>query len=353
MTPLQFRPLVKRARWGGTRLGTLLGKSVGTETDYAESWEFSDHGPDQSVIVGGACDGLTLQQLVRDHDLNHKLFGRHAGLKQFPLLVKFLDASDRLSVQVHPNDIQARVYQAGENGKTEAWVVVSAEPQAKVFAGLKSHIDAFRLERHLKDGTLDECLHPVEVQAGDCLFIPAGTVHAIGEGIVLAEVQQSSDLTFRLSDWGRLGANGLPRELHIEESLACIDWNRGPVDPVRPRLVVAFRESRSGYYETEELVACDYFVLHRHRGTTRFSVNEHDCFHALLVLQGRGELVNGGESIPLTTGSSVLVPAACSESVEIVPHGEIVVLDAFLPSETSWAPKTDADVEQEVVPMRR
>lgn len=346
MTPLRFKPLVKRARWGGTRLGSVLGKPTGTETDYAESWEFSDHGADQSVIVGGPWDGITLQDFTRHY--NEALFGRHSGLKQFPLLVKFLDASDRLSVQVHPNDIQARILHPGENGKTEAWVIVDAQPGACVYAGLKQHVDQFRLEQHLKNDTIEECLHRVEVQPGDCIFIPAGTVHAIGEGILLAEVQQSSDLTYRLSDWGRMGADGKPRQLHIEESLACIDWDRGPVNPTRSKSVVSLRESAGQRYDTDEIAACEYFVLHRHTGTVPFPLHEQGCFHALLVLDGEGDLVCGFERIELRRGSSVLVPAVCSGDIELVPHRSLTVLDAFLPAKTAWQ-ATDESVEVEEV----
>lgn len=330
MTPLRFRPLVKRARWGGTQLGSLLGKPTGGHADSAESWEFSDHGRDQSVVDGGPLDGLTLHELIQQH--NAELLGQHQGLKQFPLLVKFLDAQDRLSLQVHPSDIQVCAFEPGENGKTEAWVILSAAPGARVFTGLKLHVDQFRFEQHLRAGTVEECLHAYEVHAGDCIFIPAGTVHAIGEGIVLAEVQQSSDMTFRISDWGRLGADGQPRELHIEESLVCTDFDRGPVNPVVPRSLVSLRESATSRYETEELVACEYFVLHRHRGTTAMPLLEHDCFHALLVLSGNGHLACGDEQIPLQLGTSVLVPADCDD-VLLVPNDELTVLDAFLPTE--------------------
>lgn len=342
MTPLCFKPLVKRARWGGTRLGSVLGKPTGSESDYAESWEFSDHGPDQSIIVGGPWDGITLHDFITHY--NAAFFGRHAGLKQFPLLVKFLDASDRLSVQVHPNDVQARLMQPSENGKTEAWVIVDALPGACVFAGLKAHVDPLRLQHHLQDNTLEECLHRVDVKPGDCLFIPAGTVHAIGEGILLAEVQQSSDLTFRLSDWGRLGSDGKPRQLHLEESMACIDWDRGPITPSVPRSIVSLHEGNGQRYETEVIAECEYFLLHRHRGTIPFPLHESNCFHALMVLDGAGSLVCGFEEIPLRRGSSVLVPAVCSGDIEIVPNGHITVLDAFLPAVTAWLP-TEEETE--------
>lgn len=329
MTPLRFQPLLKRIRWGGSRLGTVLQKSIGDEGDYAESWEFSDYGVDQSVVEGGPFDGKALGEVVSDYAT--ELFGRHVGLEQFPLLVKFLDARDRLSVQVHPDDTLAELFSPGENGKTESWVIIDAEPGAVIYAGLKPGVDSVQLQEHLAEGTVEECLHTIPVKAGDCVLIPAGTVHAIGEGILLAEVQQMSNISFRLHDWGRFGADGQPRELHITESLKCIDFTRGPISPITPRPIVEFREDFDATYETVELVHCPYFVLHRHRGSAPFAPVTRDRFHALMVLDGAGHLACGEESVLLSKGQSILVPAV-SDSVQVVPDGEITVLDAFLPA---------------------
>jgi mannose-6-phosphate isomerase len=236
------------------------------------------------------------------------------------LLVKFLDASDRLSVQVHPNDVQARFIDPRENGKTEAWVILDARPESRIYAGLKHGVDAFRLQRHLAAGTVEECLHSYPVSAGDCVFIPAGTVHAIGEGILLAEVQQSSDLTFRLHDWGRLDAEGKPRPLHSEESLACIDFDRGPVDPVVPRRL---------NFVSEELVSSEFFTLHRHTLSGSFRCTNDRRFHVLLVLGGSGTLSCDDLEQPLQNGSTLLLPATCPP-VLVEPRGELILLDAFL-----------------------
>ena len=318
MTPLRFRPLLKRIRWGGTRLGSVLGKPIGSESDYAESWELCDHGTDQSVVDGGPWDGMTLRELMARH--GRQLCGTERRLHQFPLLVKFLDASDRLSVQVHPNDVQARFFDPRENGKTEAWVILDAQADSRIYAGLKRGVDAFRLQRHLAAGTVQECLHSYPVRAGDCVFIPAGTVHAIGEGILLAEVQQSSDLTFRLHDWGRLGADGQPRALHIEESLACIDFDCGPVDPVVPRRLNLV---------SEELVSSEFFTLRRHTLSDPFHFVSDGRFHALLVLGGSGTLTCDNCEQPLQAGSTRLLPATCPP-VLIEPCGELILLDTFL-----------------------
>jgi mannose-6-phosphate isomerase len=322
MRPLFFPPILKRIRWGGRRLGTLLGKPLGPETDYAESWELVDHGSDQSTLVQGPFAGWTLSRLVKER--NVELFGSHAGRTQFPLLVKFLDANDRLSLQVHPNDVEAKTHDPAENGKTEAWVIVHAEPGSQIYAGLKTGVDRETLRIHLQTGRLEECLHKFPVSAGDCVFIPAGTVHAIAEGIVLAEIQQSSDLTFRLHDWGRVGTDGKPRELHIEQSLACIDFNRGPVSPVVPKKLPG--------QPTEKLAACEYFVMHRHQSDQPISIPSDYRFHVLMMLKGSAELSCEGTLSPFNLGQTVLIPAACPQ-VQITPRdgSHCTVLDAFLP----------------------
>jgi mannose-6-phosphate isomerase len=164
--------------------------------------------------------------------------------------------------------------------------------------------------------------------------VPAGTVHAIGAGILLAEVQQMSDITFRMYDWGRLGSDGNPRELHVTEALRCIDFARGPLNPVKPRSIAQFHESADRWFESEELIACPYFVLQRHKGTAPFPIVSRNSFHALTVLNGECSLVSGGESQLLTTGDSVLLPADCAEC-QIVPNEQITLLDAFLPADYS------------------
>ena len=322
MQPLTFHPILKRLRWGGRRLGGILGKPIGAENDYAESWELADHGGDQSVVVDGPHVGRTLQELVRD--ANQALFGRHAGLRQFPLLVKFLDANDRLSLQVHPDDEKARHVDPDENGKTEAWVIIDCQPGSRIFAGLRPGIDRPQLERHIRDGTIEETLHEYQVQRGDCILIPAGTVHAIGAGILLAEIQQQSDLTYRLHDWGWRDANGNPRELHIARALTCIDFDRGPMDPVTARAV-----GGAGDHQ-ETLVASEFFVIHRHRSETEFRIQTNDQFQILMVIDGTITLWCDTDSRELPVGSTVLVPAAASE-VRIRPHTTATILRSHLP----------------------
>lgn len=324
MTPLSFEPILKRIRWGGTRLGSVLGKPLGPETDYAESWEIADHGQDQSIVLAGARAGQTLGDIVRQQ--NSELFGSQAGLQQFPLLIKFLDANDWLSLQVHPNDAQAKAYDPKENGKTEAWIILDAEPGSQICVGLKEGVGKTEFADHLAAGTVEETLNMFEVKAGDCVFVPAGTVHAIGAGVLLAEVQQQSDLTFRLHDWGRMGSDGKPRQLHVEESLACIDFEQGPVTCVSAKAI----PSRTRDHVHEELVRTDYFVIERHTTTSKFTVQTIDRFRILMVLQGdaTAKWSDSARSLPL--GSTLLIPATTPEVV-IEAHEECVVLEVSVP----------------------
>ncbi len=322
MQPLVFEPILKRIRWGGRRLGTVLGKQLGEAADYAESWEIVDHGADQSVVVNGALAGWTLHRLAAER--GRALFGRHAGRQQFPLLVKLLDANDRLSVQVHPDDRRARQFDPGENGKTEAWVILDAAPDSTLWVGLQPGVGESALRASLQDGTVEHCLHAFRVQAGDCVFVPAGTVHAIGEGILLAEIQQSSDLTFRLYDWDRLGADGKPRPLHIEDAIQCIEFTRGPVGPVQPVRVSAATQV------CEELVRCEQFVIRRHTAERAFEIEDDDRFHVLMTLSGNARLTAGSDSLPLSRGTTVLAPAE-RQRASLAPEPDCVLLDAFLP----------------------
>jgi mannose-6-phosphate isomerase len=320
--PLRFNPVLKRLRWGGRRLGTVLGKTLGAEDDYAESWELSDHGDDQSVCSRGEFAGSTLGRLVQEHP--SALLGRHDHITRFPLLIKFLDACDRLSLQVHPKDAQAAEFRPGESGKTEAWVILEASPSARIFAGLQSGVSHDDLRLALEQGQIEACLHSFQAKTGQCVFVPAGTVHAIDAGVLLAEVQQSSDITFRLHDWGRLGIDRKPRPLHIGEALECIDFDRGPISPVLPQ------PAPLPTHVAEELVSCPYFVMRRHATAAAFDVVPDKRFRIVMLLSGHGELESSLGAEPIRTGDTVLIPADCPP-VRVTPHGDIGLLEVHLP----------------------
>jgi mannose-6-phosphate isomerase len=319
-SPIRFRPILKPYLWGGRRLGTELGKPLGDGEHFAESWEVVDHGNDQSVVADGPLAGTTLHELVTKH--GEALFGRHFPQPQFPLLFKFLDAQKTLSVQVHPNDDQAARLDPPDLGKTEAWVVLAAEPGSKIYAGVRPGVDCAQLERAIADGTSDECLHQFEPRVGDCVFLEANTVHALGAGLLIAEIQQASDTTYRVFDWNRVDRDGNPRQLHIQESLDTIDFARGPVGPQRPQ--------PTGRPGIERLVACDKFVLDRWRTDEPQTCGGDGRFHILALTDGAAML--GGEGRPevLVRGNTVVIPASC-RSATVVPQGRAELLDMYLP----------------------
>ena len=341
--PLRFRPKFRRYLWGGRRLHSLLGKAIGEDDDYAESWETVDRGPDQSVVVNGPLAGSTLHELIARH--GPELLGRHDPLAQFPLLFKFLDCHRNLSVQVHPDDVQAARLDPPDLGKTEAWVVLHADPGSLVYAGLKDGVDRETLARCVAAGKTTDCLHSFEARANDCIFIPAGTVHALGAGLVVAEIQQASDTTFRLYDWDRVGPDGRPRPLHVQQALDVIDYRTGPVSPrARQQGETANRAptnqrdfpqvpgvdpepaATSRIVGAERLVECDKFVLERREFDTAQRLGEGDRFHLIAVLDGRFSVVDQA----FGRGDVILLPAA-ADSLWCQPRDRAVVLDIFLP----------------------
>lgn len=318
-TPLRFEPLFRQYLWGGRRLGELLNKPIADEGIFAESWEIVDHGDDQSMVAFGPQKGKTLGELVRES--GEELLGRHYPADRFPLLFKFLDAHRVLSVQVHPNDEQGAQLDPPDLGKTEAWIVLHAEPGAKIYSGLKRGFDRHAFEREIQRGTTELCLHSFEPKVGDCVFIPAGTVHALGAGLVIAEIQQASDTTFRIFDWNRVDADGQPRPLHIEQSLAVTDYERGPVSPQQPQPIA----DQPG---SELLVSCDKFVLQRHRVESAKTLGGDNRFHIVAVLDGEVTAANDPANRSLQKGESMLLPAA-ADPLELT--GNATLLDAFLP----------------------
>lgn len=318
--PLRFRPLFRRYIWGGRRLGTLLGKAIGPDEPCAESWEICDHGPDQSVLEWGPLAGATLGQLVAERGA--ELLGRHHPQDRFPLLLKFLDAARTLSVQVHPDDARAARLVPPDLGKTEAWVVLAAEPGSRIYAGLKTGVGPAALAEAIRQGRCEELLHHFQPKVGDCVLIEAGTVHTLGEGLLVAEIQQSSDTTYRLFDWNRVDAEGKPRPLHVDEGLEAIDYGRGPVGPQEPQ-----QTDRPGI---SRLVACEKFVLDRWEFDAPQPVGGDRRCHIISVLRGslRVEGDPAGREIP--PGSTALLPAELGQ-VELTPQGDTVLLDAYLP----------------------
>jgi mannose-6-phosphate isomerase len=320
--PLRFQALYKHAVWGGRRLETVLGKPLGDGNDFAESWEVADHGADQSIVANGPLAGTSLGQLVRRQGA--ELLGRHHPQPRFPLLLKYLDAHQRLSVQVHPDDALAARMQLSDPGKTEAWVILAAEPTSLIWAGLKEPVDCDVLRRAIERGDLEPYLHQFRPVAGQCIFLPARTVHALGDGLLVAEIQQNSDLTFRLFDWNRVGPDGRSRPLHIEEGLEAIDCSQGPVEPQQPE--------PGGPAHVERLVRCEKFVLDRWQFRSPQGAGGDDRCHIITILEGEVRVQDDPSESTLGIGQTVLLPASAGR-VELAPEGETacLLLDAYLP----------------------
>lgn len=319
--PLRFQPIFRQYVWGGRRLQTALGKSLPAGNDYAESWEIVARGRDQSVVSVGPLHGHTLSELADIY--NSILYGRHAPLTQFPLLLKFLDANRDLSVQVHPNDQQAACLEPPDLGKTEAWVVLAKEPSSTIYAGLVSSCDRAQFRAQVAGGNCLPCLHRFTPQLGDCIFIPAGTVHALGAGLLVAEIQQASDTTYRIYDWDRLGADGHPRPLHINQALDVIDFSRGPIGPQVP--------CPTSQPHIERLVACEKFVLDRWRWQGSARLPDDERFHMIAVLQGEVRVDDDPCDKPLGRGDTMLIPAIRHSPLHLCGV-DALMLDIYLPS---------------------
>jgi len=324
--PLRFVPYLRPVVWGGQRLGESLGKLLPTDEAFGESWEVSDHASHHSVVATGPLAGQSLRQLMEQQ--RDALLGPAAAVyNSFPWLIKFLDARDWLSVQVHPDEEAVQRLCPGEGSKTEAWFVLDAAPGSRIYAGLLPGVNETRLRTALAAGTVADCLHHFEPQPGDCVFLPAGTVHAVGGGVLMAEVQQTSDATFRLFDWNRRDAQGQPRKLHIEEALACIHWEQGPIHPKR---VAGFKESAGPYRQT--LVwSRRYFVLDYMQDNQPFSCGGVGCLQVLLVLRGGGRLTTAAIDEELQVGQTWVLPAAMPMAT-CRPAGTLGVLLCALPS---------------------
>lgn len=323
LDPLVFEPWLRPQIWGNRRLADL-GKRLPDSGTFGESWEISGHPQHVSRVADGPFQGATLSDLWDAH--GSELWGAGPVPAKFPLLIKFLDCHEQLSVQVHPDDAIARELLGDELGKTEAWLVMDVAPTGRIYAGLKQGTTRAELERHLDTGTVAECLHSFVPRPGDCVFLKAGTVHAVGGGVLMAEVQQTSDATFRLFDWNRLGTDGRPRQLHREQSLRSIDWSAGPVSPVSPTPLAGFPDGVSG----EQLVACPYFEMARFQLSRTMPLPVDGGLSIWIVVEGELELVSeaGGYRRTVRRGETVLVPASAGGLIW-KPRGQSVLLCAI------------------------
>jgi len=320
-TPLRFEPYLRPLVWGGRRLESVLDKCLPTDEPYGESWEVSDHASHRTVVAEGIHAGKSVRDLMRDSRVDLLGTDRH---DVFPWLVKFLDARDWLSVQVHPDDANAQTLWPGEGGKTEIWFILAADPGARIWAGLKPGVTRESFRAALEHGEILDCLHEIEPAPGQCLFLPAGTVHAVGGGVILAEVQQTSDATFRLFDWNRKDAQGQARALHIEQGLAAMHWPQGPVEPI----VVPNFPSGGLKPTTQSLGRCPYFDVDYIQTMQPLSVGGVDALSLVIVLAGDARFDSGEEAC---AGQVWVMPAAMP-GMRLHPGvGGVRVLSCVLP----------------------
>jgi len=288
-----------------------------------EAWLLSDRNEHTSLVANGPLQGQSLRQLLERWP--QPVMGRLAGrFRRFPLLLKFLDAREFLSVQVHPSDTQRDYLPPGESGKTEAWIVMESGPSSLIFAGLKRDTTADQLRRAVAQRRVPDHLASFCPTSGDCVLLHAGTVHSMG-ALVAFEVQQNSDVTFRLDDWNRIDTRtGQARALQIEEAFACIDFTRGPVSPVTPEP----EESADG--GRERLVRCDQFGVWRMRSCSPFTVGAADTPRVLVCLDGMGDLQYQDGNYPMARGDVMLLPATLG-ACAFQPRDSVNLLEISLP----------------------
>lgn len=311
--PLRFNPVYKDYLWGGVRIPERFDRDL-PEGVYAESWEISTHPDGPSVIANGPLAGKTLSDLLPKHQA--ELLGSHVQKNDFPLLIKVIDAHQKLSVQVHPNEDTA----AAVNGapKTEMWYFLDGDPGAKIYCGLKPGIGRAEFLKAIQEKTFEDILQTIPADPGRAVFVPGGCVHAIGEGCLILEIQQNSNTTYRIYDWDRTDADGTSRELHIDKALQVIDWENNGDPRCEPCGTTIHR--------------CEYFQLDRHdiTGKTPFTLSG-KSFHALFVEKGAGRIRWATGEAPFVCGQSWLVPAGLGDYEMIPDGGPLTVLKICVP----------------------
>lgn len=343
--PLKFKPFFKDKIWGGNKIKTILKRPVGTMENCGESWEISAIEDNVSVVENGF--------LAKENDLNElieiymgELVGdsvyEQYGLG-FPLLIKYIDASDDLSVQVHPNDKLAQD-RYGMNGKTEMWYVIDAEEGAGLYVGFKPGVSRQEYWDAVEDGTIDLLLNFYPVKKGDLFFIPAGTVHAIGKGVLLAEIQQPSDVTYRIFDWNRTDENGIGRELHVEEAYDAIFFPDDPLtnnnqqsdkdnqeEEPEESLIAGKVEYEEKFDATSKLFRSKYFNLNEiyFEKPLKKNYSEIDSFVIYICLEGHVHGFTEDEQIELSKGELLLIPA-CTNEFNLIPTEKSRLLEVYL-----------------------
>jgi mannose-6-phosphate isomerase len=324
--PIRFKPLLKETIWGGSTLKERFGKAAKPGTLVGESWEINGMTRSSSVVANGFLKGNTLEEILEVYmgdlvgDIVYEKYGN-----EFPLLIKFIDAHDTLSIQVHPdNKLASERHHAW--GKTEMWYVIDATPGAIIYTGFRKKITREEYLIHLNNRTLAGLINATPVKAGDVFFVPAGMVHAIGAGVLLTEIQQTSDVTYRIYDWDRVDASGKPREIHTDLALDAIDFDLDRSNLIRktPEMNHTVMLADCEYFHTS-LVRIDRPVIKDFSLTDSFVI--YICTQSMVVIDC------DGHQEELKAGETILVPAS-SESVALIPRGTATLLEVYIPKKT-------------------
>jgi len=321
--PLRLKPIFQYRPWGGRRLADLVAEPM-PSGPVGEAWLLSDRDDHASQVAEGPLKGQTIGQLLKQFP--EQMLGKLAHrFQRFPLLLKFLDAQEMLSVQVHPTKANTNLLPAGETAKSEAWIVLEVGAESRIYAGLKDGTTAADLGRALANGTVAEQLEGFTPKLGDSVFIKAGTVHSLGGDVVAFEIQQNSDVTFRLYDWDHVDAKtGKLRGLQVEQAMNCIDFAEGPVGRGTPVVESATPVKR------EQLFDCEYFRLWRIGGELPFSVGAMGLPRVLVCIEGGGEIEQGYATYAVGKGEVLFLPAVMGPCT-VWPRGAVTLLEIALP----------------------
>jgi mannose-6-phosphate isomerase len=326
--PLKFENIFLEKIWGGQALREKLNKPLPRNKQIGESWELSEHKSATSIVQNGSLKGKKLSDVIKQ--FKQDILGMHVAktYDYLPLLFKFIDANDRLSIQVHPDDEYAGSHE-NDLGKTESWYVVHADPGAKIICGLKRSLEKSDIEQGIKEVNLETYLNEFEVKTGDVIYVPAGTVHAIEAGTVIYEVQEVSDITYRLYDWGRMGADGKPRALHIVQSLKVINYQDDRDHRTRPVTI----EDKG--FSRHILVGCRYFVIEKCDIHEKATLGLKGSFHAVTGLSGSGTLTYNVGDIELACGETLLIPDSLKQYTITQNKGDLSILLTYVPESAS------------------
>jgi len=321
--PMKFTPIIKETIWGGKKLNQKFNKGKASQTNIGESWELSGIQENISVVENGFLAENDIQELIEVYmgDLVGEKIYKQFGI-EFPLLFKFIDANDQLSIQVHPDDNTARKKHKAY-GKTEMWYIIDAEKDSTIINGFKETLNKEDYLKHLNNGTIEEIVNRVSVSKGDVIYIPAGRVHSIGKGVVLAEIQQTSDITYRIYDWNRKGLDGNMRELHTDLAIDVINFDKPKnnkeditIEENKTSTLIDSPVFKTNIIKLDNIIEKDYFTT--------------DSFIVYMCIDGSADIItSGNENVHITAGETVLIPNEIT-TVRIKPNQNCSLLEVYL-----------------------